>query len=147
MTTCKGIDLQKTFGTDKTLETEGFKYELGDESFIMLAFAGVTNKKYQRLLQAKYKKNRGKIKRGNLDADDDREILADVYSQAVVMGWENLNIGEEPLPYTTDNAKKVLMDYPIFFEEIVQAASDTENFKSASNDEDINDSIEDAKKS
>jgi hypothetical protein len=117
--------------TDKALETKGVEINYG--SFrVTLARAGGSNKKYERLLDARAKPHERARKTGTMDNDVAIEILREVYADSIVLHWETKNakgeweIGIEAkskkagdpiklVPFTRDNVVQAMIDLPELF--------------------------------
>jgi hypothetical protein len=119
------MSLYKLFKTDEASEQEGIWLEYADEdgkgppARIKIARAGGSNAKYMRVLERRYKPVRRQSQLGILDPKVSEEILAQVYAEAVLLGWENVTDPEgKPLPFNVENAVKLLTDLPELFSEI-----------------------------
>ena len=142
------MDIKNAFGTDERLETEGFQYYLDDDTWIQLAYAGQSNFKYMAALQRQIEANKGKLKRNKITLEQDRLILIDVYTRTIIKGWGgDWNDEGENIPFSPENAKKLLIKYPSLFTEIVEEAQKIENFRTIRDENETDEIIADAKKS
>lgn len=100
-------DVFAELATDLTLETEGTWRNLGKGARLLVARAN--NKAYAKLLAKSVERNQQA-----LDADDDAandlsdEIMIDVIAQTVLLGWEGISFKGADMPYSVENAKKLL---------------------------------------
>lgn len=108
---------------DANKEQSGIDLNLGDLGQFKLARAGGENEKYARMLMQASKPYRRAIQAGSLDPKIDVRILAEVYATTVIQSWEGVtDEAGSPLPFTKDNAIKVLTDLPELFRELRLAA-------------------------
>lgn len=117
-------NLYKQYRTDPNVEREGILLELGENSkgqmmAIRIARAGGANTAYNKLVEARIKPYRRQIQNDTMDSSIAERVLAEVYAETVVIGWENLEDEKNnPLPYSVDNCKKLFADLPDLFKEI-----------------------------
>lgn len=127
------MGLYDRFKTNKDLEKTGVIVELG-VCRIRLARAGGANQAYQRALAAKTKPHRRAIQSGNMDNDVLQDILAQVYAQHIVLGWETKddmgewhdgieNANGDIVEVNYENVYQVLTDLPDLFTEITEYAT------------------------
>ena len=119
------MDLDKTFGTDKSLEEDGVWIDLGDDSQIKIARLG--NKKSQEI-SSKIQKNAQMASKYSLTdlADND---LNYVLATAIIIDWKNIKVKGKILEYSSENAKKMLEDYKDFRSLVIELASEMETFR------------------
>lgn len=137
------------FKTDDDLETKGVTINYG-EFKITVARAGGSNKKYHKALEVKTRPYRRAIQAGTMDPDTDRKAYAEVYAEAVVLGWSKVikENGEEKeingviagpdgedIPFTKANVVKVLLDLPELFADIQSQAQSIKLFRDKDEDE------------
>ncbi|PZQ46168.1 MAG: hypothetical protein DI551_05675 [Micavibrio aeruginosavorus] len=118
------------FGTDKSLEAEkGVKLEY-DGFSINIHRAGGGNRNYQRVLANKMRPHRRKVEQGALGEEVSRRLLAEVYAEAVVTGWDGVTDRDgKALEFTAENCVTLLLDLPDLFDDIINSASDVRNFR------------------
>ena len=65
-----------------------------------------------------------------MDNEKATELLADVFSRAVVLGWENVRgrDGKE-IPFSAENCMKLLLDLPALFKDIQEQAELLANYR------------------
>lgn len=116
--------LYKLFKTDDATEQEGVWVEYGTKATgepirIRIARAGGGNLKYTRVLERKWKPVRRQAQLGTLDPKLSERLLAEVYAESVILGWENVDDESgNPLPFTVANATKLLTDLPELFTDL-----------------------------
>lgn len=101
------MDIFKSFATDSKLEQEGTWIPLGGKARILVARAG--NKKYGRLLSAAVEKNQIALDLKTDESDElSDKIMIDVLANSILLGWEELSFDGEAMPYSIENAVKML---------------------------------------
>lgn len=121
------MSLDKAYKVDQNKVDNGIPVEfpeaMHDDGTIPtfnLAYAGGPNEAYKAALA---KRSRG-FRSGNIPEKVATTILAYVYAEAVIKGWENVYIGEEKLEYTQSACIQLLKDLPEFFAVIRERAND-----------------------
>ncbi len=71
----------------------------------------------------------GELRRGQLDEGVAEDLLVKQVAAGVIADWEGIDLGEGNLPYTPDNAYKVLKTLPEFRDEILQVSMNAESFR------------------
>lgn len=102
------IDLFDEFATDAALETGGalVAYK-GDVKFLI---AREQNENFGAAITKALEDNRDAIEGDSPEAKAlSEKLLLDVMARTILVGWEgNVTYQKQPLPYTTDNAIKLL---------------------------------------
>ena len=118
------------FKTDEDIENKGVSLNYGNFK-IVVARAGGSNKKYLNLLEAKLRPYRRQIQTGTLDQETDVRVLAEVYAETVVLGWEGVtNEDGESIPFTKPNIIKLLTELPDLFADLRAQANNVSLFRS-----------------
>lgn len=121
------LDIFAQYATDETLENNGTWHKLGKDSRLLVARAG--NRNYARALNRKVEANRVALDVADDNADKvSDEIMADVMSETILLGWENISYKGEPLAYTRDNARMLLL-IKDFRAQVGRFADDFESYK------------------
>lgn len=127
--------LYRNFKTDADLENNGIVLEYGKNSKdaemeIRIARAGGGNTKFAKLLEQKLKPYRRQMQAGTMDPKRAEQIMAEVYAEAVILGWKNIEdeLGND-LPFTRDNVIKVLTDLPDLFADIQEQSQKVALFR------------------
>ena len=81
------MSLYSNYIADETLEKKGVVVDYG-KFRVKLARAGGFNKKYQRCLDAKAKPHKRAIQTDTMPEDQMSDILAEVYSEVVILDWQ-----------------------------------------------------------
>lgn len=120
------------FKTNAELEKRGIRFDLGSAGKFDLARAGGANTAFAKRFEALTKPHRRAIQTGTLDEEVASGILAQVYAEQVVRGWEGVTDenGNE-LAFTTENCIKLLKDLPDLFSTLRQCAEDASAYRDA----------------
>lgn len=114
------------FQQDTELEREGLDLDLVEAGKFRVARAGGANKKFQKRFEAYTKPFRRAIQTGTMSNEVADEILAKVYAECVVLGWEGVTGPDgQPLPFNKENCIKLFQDLPELFAEIRKVAEDS----------------------
>lgn len=118
------------FRTDPKVEAlEGIVLNYGPFN-IRVARAGGANAKFRTVLTDRLRPYRKQMEMGSMDDDVAQKLLAEVYADSVILGWEGVTNAEgKILPFTRDNVIKVLLDLPDLFKDVQEQASLLSNFK------------------
>lgn len=130
----KAVDIFAAFAVNETKALGGawFPYQ-GDVEFLV---AKTSNKNWRKQAQAQMAKNKRILDTKDADgvateAADDRmtEIMIDVMAKTILLDWKGeLHLNGEKLPYSHENAKK-LLQFEGFRDMIAGFAADEEKFK------------------
>jgi hypothetical protein len=121
------------YETDEKAENEGIKVYL-DEALFYVARANSNNKKWSKKWAriALEKKGNTRV----MTSEELRDLTKDIYSEAIIVGWENV-VGRDgkEIPYNKENVKKLLTDLPDLFEEIAAVAQNAANYNKSAIEE------------
>ena len=107
-TATKIVDLFSDFAVDDALSQEGVWVPYAGGVEFLIARAG--NKTYRKVAQNLYDKNRRMLE-GKNDAAAEKliEITVEAMARGILLNWRgNVQFDKEPLPYSLDNARKLL---------------------------------------
>jgi len=117
------------FQTSQKAEDQGILVDYGDFA-IRIKRAGEGNKEFRVGLQRLLKKYRIAFE---IDAVNDAQILPEfvaLFANFVLVDWVNVTDQEGNLiPFTAENAKKLLLDLPALFVDLRTRATDYKNFR------------------
>lgn len=123
------------YDMDENLEAgEGVRVEYDDGRAFVLHRAGGANKKFARVMQAKTKPHTRKIQAGTMPDSVADRLLAEVYAESVIIGWDGITAGGKPVPFNTDNVVAFLLAKPEVFTAIQRDAQDLSVFRRAENE-------------
>ena len=122
------MSLYSKFATDPSVENQGIFLDYGDGCKIRIRRAGGANKEYIKAIERLSRTHRFQIQTGRLSIDESRQIMAEVYANTIVLGWEGVKgpNGEEIL-FSKENCLKLFTDLPDLFAD-VQAQADNAAF-------------------
>ncbi len=131
------MSLYNTFKTDENLETgEGVNLDYGDGVLITIHRAGGANTKYSRVASQKLKPHSRKIQNGTADTDAIRKVMAEIYAEAVVIGWKGVkDESGKDMKFTKENCVKLLTDLPDLFNDIQDQADKISLFRKEETEE------------
>jgi hypothetical protein len=123
----EALDIFAKFATDESLEDNGTWFPIGKSSKLLIARSG--NRAYGRALTKAVETNRVALDVGDESADAVSErIMIDVLANTILLGWENISFKGEAMPYSVENAKKLLA-VKDFRKQVVQFSENFESFK------------------
>lgn len=117
------------FSTDTALESSGITLDYG--SFrLCIARAGGANRKFQQVLEAKLKPHRRQIQTETLADEVAHRLIVEAYAEAVLLGWDGVvDAAGQPLPFTKDNAIRLMTDLPDLFRDLQEQATKAALFR------------------
>ena len=127
------FDLAQEYKSDPKAETEGVWEHLGGDAEVLVAAWG--NPNYEKALLDLPRHIRRRINRGTLSEKEDRELMAGIVSQTVLLDWKNLTNEGKTVKYSSDKAKAMLVKYAKFYRTIVEIASDESLYQGDDGDE------------
>lgn len=131
------IDLFAQFATDEAKEDKGAPTPLADCGDTVFYVARAGNSEYNRLLSTLYKRNRATLdSKGKVADAKSNEILAEVYSKTILVGWDGtVRYQGKDVAYSQAAAKALLM-HKDFRAKVEAVATDAALFKSVTDEED-----------
>lgn len=114
------MDLKKT-KTDPKLELEGVWITYDEDAAFKIA-----RLRNPAALAAFQEKTR--FLRGKLSEAKQTELMTEIIAEHVLLDWKNVNIGGDPLPYTKENAMRVLVEYPVIRDFVMEESGRIENY-------------------
>lgn len=137
------MSLYGQFKTDDALEKSGIILDYGPNSKgnpmqIRIARAGGTNVAFSKAFERHSKPYRRMFQTGVVDENISRQVMLSVYTDSVILGWENIeDEAGNDLGFTVDNVKKVLTDLPDLFSDIIEQSKVAALFRATLRDEDL----------
>ena len=111
----------ESFKTDPKLEREGVWVQFGDAK---LHIARINNPDHQAAFAARLRPYRGTT----VPEGKQREIMLETMVDHILLGWEGIEFGGKPLPYSRENALMALQ-ISDFADQVVALAPEHENFQ------------------
>lgn len=146
------MSLYTMFASDEVIEKDGVLLRYGDNR-LLIARAGGANRKFAEIFREKAKPYRYAIDHQQIDEDDSTRLMAEVYAETVVLGWESVVRDKETnevvldgkgkpklqkkimdkegklMSFSVENCTKLLIDLPELFRDIQQMSQRVENFR------------------
>lgn len=124
-------DLFETVGS---LEKTGVWIAIGPMEFL-LARAGGENTEFKKAAQAKFKPFELALANDTMDEKLAQKLVIEVMCTTVLLGWRNVyDRDKNELPFTKENAIKLLTDLPALFEKLQAEAQRIGNFRNKGNE-------------
>jgi len=125
------------FETDAKKENEtGHVLDYGSFSVSILR-AGGANTKFATVLFEKTKLFKNRLVTDLLDESASQSMLAEVYAESVIIGWDNFRDRDgKVMEYTKQNVVKAMLDLPDLFLNIRSHASSLNTFKLSDDEND-----------
>lgn len=134
-------DVKKLFGVDAKKEQEGvWRDDIGGD--IKIKIARIGNPNYQKRFQALTKPHRRALRSNRLSDDIAEKLLIQCLAETIVLDWENVEEKGKKIPYSLENAIKLLTDYPELRSTINDIANELEGYQA----EEEEDAVENLKK-
>ena len=133
-TATKAVDLFADFAVNEALSQDGVWVPYNGDVEFLVARAG--NKNYRKVAQALYKKNERLLDSKTVAAGEKLvEIVVESMAKGILLNWRgNVQFQGEPLPYSLDNARKLLA-HERFRDWIDAQAKDEAQFAAVQEDE------------
>lgn len=128
-------DVKKLFGTDKKKELEGVWHDLGEGLEVLVARIG--NPKYKKRFQAITKPHRRALDRKTLPDEVAERLMIQCMSETILLDWKGLEEDGKEVPYSTENAIRILTEYRDLREYIDDISKELEGYKQEEDEEAI----------
>lgn len=132
------MDIAKRFGTNPQLEQEGVWVDLGDGARVRIARRDTV--RYRETLRKESAPYRQVARAGLLSDETSNQILVKVLARTVLLDWEGITEDGQPVPYSYENAVRLLTTYRDFLEFVTTASGEAEAFKAESDRADLKNS-------
>jgi len=114
-------NVQNLFKTNAELETKGIVLDYG-EFKINIARAGGANKAFAKCLEKKSRPLRRAIQSEMLDNEAAENLMAEVYAESVVLGWEGIKVDGKKLDFSKENCLALFKQMPDLLRDIMDQA-------------------------
>ena len=128
-------DIKKLYGTDQTKETDGVWKDMGDG--LRMRIARIGNPNYNKRFQALSKPHRRALQRGSLSDDVAEKLLVQCLAETIVLDWEGVEEKGKVIPYSQENAIRILTEYPELRKYVNDIANEMEGYKAEEDEEAI----------
>jgi len=121
------MDLFAKYKTDESKEREGVWVPLDGEGRIRIA--RTNNPLYREAMVRKVNRYKMAAKSKVIPEDDWITIVNELIAETILVDWEGITEKGQPLPYSVENAKRVLAELKDFREMVLSIADNMDNFK------------------
>lgn len=131
------MSIYKQFKTNKAAEEEGIivKFQANDDGTIPSFKIGRTsqsNVKWLKTFEAKTRPYKKDIAAKAMSEEEAHKLNVDIFVSAILQGWENIQDEKgKNIPFTAENATKLLNDLPELYATLNEHSSKMENFLEA----------------
>ncbi len=120
------LDIFNTFATDENAELKGSWQKIGQGDFLI---ARANNRNYIKALQSKFAANQAALDAGDEAAEKlSDSIMVDLIAETILLGWGEVTYQGALLPYSLENAKKVLT-HKDFRAEVMKLANSIDGYR------------------
>lgn len=121
------MDFKKEFGTNKALEEAGVWVDIGDGAQLKIARAGSKKAlKYSREVAKPYM---AQITYGKLPDDVAERLAIEVLAECILLDWKTISYDGKPLPYSKENALKLMTESEDFRDMVSRIANERKTFQ------------------
>ena len=121
------MDLGIELGKDPTKETEGVWVDLDDETSVKLGYAG--GPKFQNELGKQVRRMQMSRRVRVMDMERDRAVRIHAFANQIVLDWKGMKEHGTDIPYSRQEAVRVMNDYPEFMDWVEMQSMMIENFR------------------
>ncbi len=121
------MDLFAKYKTDESKEREGVWVPLDGEGRIRIA--RTNNPLYREAMVRKVNRYKMAAKSKVIPDDDWITIVNELIAETILVDWEGITEKGQPLPYSVENALRVLTELKDFREMVLSIADNMDNFK------------------
>lgn len=128
----------KSFKTDEKAVSEGVWLDYGDFR-VRVRPADATNESFVKAMERLARPLRGRMKANLITPEENRSLMIQVYSEAVITDWERregekyvrgmTDEHDKPVAFSKENVVKTLSDLPKLYADIVEQADNAALFR------------------
>jgi len=123
------MDITKAFATDANKEEDGIEVDIGDGATLRVARIGT--KAYNKVINKLFTANKRALDlKNDAAAELSDRLMAEAMAKTILKGWDGIEDGGKPLPYSIENAQRLLM-IKDFRALVFEKANDFEAYKAA----------------
>jgi len=125
------MDLYREFGTNKELEQKGIKVSPMEGIYFWIKRTGGSNRAYSEQATKRLRPHLQKFNNGkSLQLDQIQEINIQLFVEYALTSWENVTDRQgNPLPFTKENATKLLSELPELYSFLSEESNNLENYR------------------
>jgi len=126
------LTLRQIYGKDRKLVTEGFEYKIPNSNvvFKLRQYDSILNEQLTKEAANKeFRPYSKKLEDGSLSSEKQLEIAVRVFVTVSLVSWSGVvDDNGQDIPFTVDNAVKILCEYEDLFKELIRQAKDSRNY-------------------
>jgi hypothetical protein len=138
-----GKNIYEVFKTNEQAENEGLWFggygqsPSGRKTRFLLARMSRSNKAYTNAVQRMHDEYGQQLEMGTLDDDTAFELMLDIFVNTVLLDWDGVADRDgNDLPFSKENAKRVLTDLPDLYADLNARANKRDYFLEKRKEED-----------
>ena len=122
------MDIRKTFATDRQAEQDGVWVALGEGARVKVA--RFNNPRHRAVLDRLRRPYRSLLMAGR-DLPDDvaEQMTVEAAVEALLLDWDGIDDNGAPLPFSKDNARRLLTELPDFRDAVAFLSMQAETFR------------------
>jgi len=121
------MDIKKEYSTDSKKEVEGVWVDMDNKTKVLIARVG--SKENMRLLRELQKPHTRAINNNSLSTDVLVKMMIELIARTILLGWEGMEEGGDEVPYSYENAKRLLTEYKDFRDNVSAYSNDMTLFR------------------
>ena len=121
------MDFKKEFSTNKTFEETGVWVAIGEGGELKIARAG--SKKALKYSREVAKPHMAQITYGKLPDDVSDQLTIEVMAECILLDWKNMTYDGKLLPYSKENAIKLLTEEQDFRDMVSRISNERKTFQ------------------
>lgn len=123
----EGFDLA-SLRTDKVLEQEGVWCTMGTKGCELL-IARLSNPRYKAYARSSSRAQKLAMSLGSPDLEEATILATEAAAHTILLDWKKIYLDKKLLPYSHENALKMMTEYPDFYDLVMTFSQDRERFK------------------
>jgi hypothetical protein len=136
------MSIYQIFGTDSELEKNGVWVEMDEGISFLVARTGTIGCEYDRVLRTATKPHRRAIENETIAPELVRKITVEAFAKTALLDWRNVkDEAGHDLPFSKENAVKLMLDLPELAQVLFDFARDYQNYRRAQLEEDAKNSV------
>lgn len=110
------MDIKKAFGTNENLERDGVWIDMGDGASVKVARSG--NRENRAVVKRLLAPHKVALRNDKLSDDVIEKVTIEAMADTILIDWKGISEDGKAVPYTRDNAIRLLTDYKDFRDQV-----------------------------
>lgn len=123
------MDLKKQFGYNKKIARDGVWVDLQDDGSVAIKVAKIGTLDYLNTVNKFSRKYQAQARLNRMTAEQIVELNARVLSDCILLDWKGIEEDGNPIPYTRENAYRILKEYDDLRSMVEAHANDSDLFQ------------------